>query len=890
MAPAVTICRASTDGNHCDPAETCTGTSVSCPADVIYVLPAAPTGVGAVAGTLQGTAAISWTSASGATGYNVKRSPVSGSGYTTQGQPPTTTASPYVDTGLTGGTVYYYVVSSVNTISTCESGNSVETSVTPTNPCVPPAAPTLTATASNGQVLLTWTAPPGATSYTVTRSTTAGTGYIFQATVTPGTSYTDINVSNGTNYYYVVTASNGTCSSVYSNEAPASPTCTPPAAPTNLSAVANNGSVALAWTAPARAVSYRISRSTTSGSGYVLVGTSGTAGYTDATVVNGTTYYYVVTASNGTCNSGNSTEVAALPKCTPPSVPTGLLATPGDARVTLAWSASTGGASSYQVWRSTTSGTQYALIASPTSTGFTDTGLTDGTTYFYVVKSNNGSCLSNPSAEVSAKPVCTPPSAPTNLLATPGDGQITLSWTAPATGNVVSYTLTRTAAGADSHTDIPNLKSTTYQDSPLTNGTTYSYVVSASNGTCLSLPSAPPVSATPVKACNLLAPTGVAAVAGNQQVTITWSVPDGGSLSYVVKRGAAAGGPYSTVVPNPNPAGTIDTAVSNGTTYYYVVTASDGACTSPNSNEVSAKPVCIPPAVPTGVTATPNTSNGNITVGWSTVTGATGYTVSRGTSASGPFAAVSTNQTAATFPDLGTGLTAGTAYYYVVSSCNASGTCVSGNSTPAAGPAVSCSSPSIPTNVKATAGIGRVTVSWTGSSSGNPTSYTIWRRTGTTGSFAIIKTVTTTPYSPYIDSTVTNGTTYYYEVAAQNAGGACSSAVSGAQSDTPRSCRVVSGTAGNGHTGKFGTTGAICFVTCDSITGGFQCYATTSRTIRINGSSVSCGSLPTAAAKTPPYNVIDFSAGTSGSDQDEVWWWGNYYTGSCNIPAAGLDF
>jgi len=48
--------------------------------------------------------------------------------------------------------------------------------------------------------------------------------------------------------------------------------------------------------------------------------------------------------------------------------------------------------------------------------------------------------------------------------------------------------------------------------------------------------------------------------------------------------------------------------------------------------------------------------------------------------------------------------------------------------------------------------------------------------------------------------------------------------------------------------------------------------------------------LPTAAAKTPPYNVIDITAGTSGSDQDEIWWWGAYYTGSCNIPAAGLDF
>jgi fibronectin type 3 domain-containing protein len=889
MAPAVTICRASTDGNHCDPAETCSGSSVSCPADVIYVLPAAPTGVGAVAGIQQAT--VSWDLVAGATGYNVKRSPTSGSGYTTQGEPPTATAAPYLNTGLTGGTTYYYVVSSVNTISTCESPNSLETSVTPTGACIPPAAPTLTATASNGQVSLTWTASTGATSYTVTRSTTAGTGYLFQKNVT-GTSYTDSNVSNGTTYYYVVTANGPSCSSVYSNEASAAPTCTPPAAPTNLAAVANSGVVALTWTASAGAQFYSVSRSTTAGSGYVLLNTPGTAVYNDTAVVNGTTYYYVVTASNGMCNSGYSAEVSATPKCSPPSVPTGLLATPGDGQITLTWTPSTGGAISYLVKRSRTHGGPYTdSSATATSAAFTDTNLIDGTTYYYVVYAN-GSCTSNPSAEVSAKPVCTPPSAPTNLLASPGDGQVTLSWTAPTTGNVVSYTLTRTTAGADSHTDIPNLKATTYQDSPLTNGTTYSYVVSASNGTCLSVPSLP-ASATPVKSCNLLAPTGVTVAAGNQQVTISWSAPDAGSLSYVVKRGAVAGGPYATVVPSPNPSGTIDTAVSNGTTYYYVVTASDGVCTSPNSNEVTAKPVCIPPTAPTGVTATANNSNGNITVGWSTVNLATGYTVSRGTSASGPFTAVSTNQTAATFTDLGTGLTAGITYYYVVSACNASGTCVSSNSTPAVS-AVSCSSPGVPSGVKATAGIGRVTVSWT-ASTGGPTSYTVSRRTGTTGSFGVIKTAVTT--TSYVDSNVTDGTTYYYEVSAQDAGGVCSSANSGASSAaTPRDCRVVSGTTplapapSPGHTGKFNTTGAICFVTCDSITGGFQCYATTSRTIRINGSTVSCGSLPTAAAKTPPYNVIDITAGTTGSDQDEIWWWGTYYAGTCAIPAAGLDF
>ena len=888
MAPPGTTCRASTDGSHCDPAETCTGSSVACPVDVIYVLPAAPTNVAALAGTQQAT--ISWDLVAGATGYNVKQSPISGSGYATQGQPPTTTAPPYVNTGLTGDTIYYYVVSSVNTISTCESGNSLETFVKPTGPCIPPSAPTLTASASNGQVLLTWTPSIGATSYSVTRSTTTGTGYLFQATVITGTSYTDPNVSGGTTYYYVVTASNGACSSVYSNEVAASSTCTPPAAPTNLTAVANNGSVALTWTAPQGAVSYRISRSTTSGSGYGLVAISSTASFTDATVVNGTTYYYVVTASNGTCNSGNSAEVPATPKCTPPSVPTNVLATAGDGQIALAWTASTAGAISYQVLRSTKAGGPYTPVATLTSTGFMDTNVSNGVIYYYVVSASNGSCSSASSAEASATPVCTPPSVPTNLLATPGDNQVALSWTAPTTGNVVSYTVSRSTVSGGAYSSIANPTGTSYADSTASNGTTYYYVVSASNGTCNS-PNSTEVFAMPVATCAQAAPTGVSATAGNRQVTLSWTAA-AGATSYGIGRSTISGAGYSS-------AGTTsattfvdtDPALVNGTTYYYVVTA-NGACASPNSTEVSATPVCTPPIVPTGVTASANSSNGNITVSWNAVNAATGYTVSRATSASGPFTAVSTNQTAASFTDLGTGLTAGMTYYYVVSASNASGTCMSGNSTPAAGPAVSCSSPSVPSNVQATAGIGRVTVSWT-ASTGGPTSYTVSRRTGTTGAFGVIKTAVTT--TSYVDSNVTDGTTYYYEVSAQNAGGVCSSANSGGSSAaTPRDCRVVSGTTplapapSPGHTGKFGTTGAICFVTCDSITGGWACYGTDGRTITINGSPVGCASMPIPAAKTLGYNVIDITAGPH--DYAEIWWWGTYYTGTCTIPAAGLDF
>jgi fibronectin type 3 domain-containing protein len=899
MVPPGTTCRPSIDSNQCDPDEVCTGTSVSCPTDVVYARPAAPTGVQAAVGSVAGTAGITWSAPSGGapTGYNVKRSATPASGYTILGTPPTTTSSPYTDSGLAGGLTFYYVVSSINTIATCESNNSVPGSVVAVNPCTPPVAPTATAASASGQISLTWPASAGATSYSVGRSVTPGTGYTSAPTITTCTatcSYEDINVSSGTTYYYVVTASNGKCSSLNSVEVSAAPNCTPTAAPTNLTVKANNGSVALTWDVTAGAVSYRIERSLISGSGYNTVFTSSTPSFTDATVINRTTYYYVVEAYNGTCLSADSLEVSALPACSPPSVPAKPTATAGDGQVTLSWPASTGGASSYQVLRGTISGGPYTLASSPTGTGFTDTGLTDGTTYYYVVKSNNGSCQSAASSEASAKPVCTPPSAPTNLLATPGDTKVTLSWTAPATGTVKSYTVTRTTSGADAHTDIPVPAATTYSDSSLVNGTTYYYVVSASNGSCLSATSLP-VSATPIQACALTAPTSVVAAPGNQQVTITWPVADAGSLTYVVSRGTAAGGPYGTVVPNPNPAGTIDTAVSNGATYFYVVTISNGTCTSPNSTEVSAKPACTPPLAPTGVTAVsdPNDpTSGNIFVSWAAATSGptpTGYTVLRGTSATGPFSQAATNQTPTKFTDLGTTLKVlnpnGTTYYYVVNASNAAGTCVSGNSTPVAS-ATSCSSPTVPSNVTATAGISRATVSWSPSNNG-PTSYLVKR--GTTAAAGPFDTqFGTVTASPYVDSAVTNGTTYYYVVVARNANGVCSSASSGSSSTAPRSCTVWSGNAVNaGHPGPINSTNGICYVTCDTITNWGCANINGDRTITINGGPLGCGGYPIPAPKTAGYNVIDVSAGTY---TQATIFWGGTWVNNCSIPAGGLDF
>lgn len=85
------------------------------------------------------------------------------------------------------------------------------------------------------------------------------------------------------------------------------------------------------------------------------------------------------------------------------------------------------------------------------------------------------------------------------------------------------------------------------------------------------------------------APTNLSATTGNAQVTLTWTAVTG-ATSYNVKRATTAGGPYTTIASSVSTATYTDTTVTNGTTYYYVVTAVDTGGESGNSNEASATP------------------------------------------------------------------------------------------------------------------------------------------------------------------------------------------------------------------------------------------------------------------------------------------------------------
>ncbi|HYG64481.1 MAG TPA: hypothetical protein VEL74_18020 [Thermoanaerobaculia bacterium] len=97
--------------------------------------------------------------------------------------------------------------------------------------------------------------------------------------------------------------------------------CTPPAAPTGVSASAVSANqINLSWSAAAGATSYPVLRSTTNGGPYATAGIAPTTSFSNTGLTCNTTYYYVVTSSNGLCSSGNSVQVqattAACPICT----------------------------------------------------------------------------------------------------------------------------------------------------------------------------------------------------------------------------------------------------------------------------------------------------------------------------------------------------------------------------------------------------------------------------------------------------------------------------------------------------------------------------------------------------------------------------------------------
>ena len=251
---------------------------------------------------------------------------------------------------------------------------------------------------------------------------------------------------------------------IYSFSFPGCATPTVPAAPTNLAASGGTGQINLSWNASSGATSYNVLRSSTSGSGYAQIGTSNTTSYPDSTAANGSTYYYVVEAVNSAGTSGNSTQASA----TALAAPTGLGATAGNGSVSLSWTGSTG-ATGYNVYRSTTNGGPYSKIGSSATTSYSDTTVTNGTTYYYVVTATATNSESSQSGQASATPTGPPP--PSGVFASLTTGSSTLTLKRGSSGSdVITVNTENSYSGSVtlSVSGLPSRTSSSFSVNPVT--------------------------------------------------------------------------------------------------------------------------------------------------------------------------------------------------------------------------------------------------------------------------------------------------------------------------------------------------------------------------------------------------------------------------------------
>ena len=224
-------------------------------------------------------------------------------------------------------------------LTACGGGSQSSTDTHATNSATPatpaPSAPSgLTATSGNATVSLTWSVSADATAYNVKRATVSGGPY---ANVSAPTlpSYTDSAVTNGTEYYYVVSAvdvGGESANSAQVTAAPESPatTTTPPGTPTGLTAAPGNAQVELNWTKSSGATSYHVKRAGVSGGPYTQVAAPTANSYSDTSLNNGTSYYYVISALNSAGESSNSVQVTASPSA-PTAVAVTVTVTPASA-------------------------------------------------------------------------------------------------------------------------------------------------------------------------------------------------------------------------------------------------------------------------------------------------------------------------------------------------------------------------------------------------------------------------------------------------------------------------------------------------------------------------------------------------------------------------------
>ena len=520
-----------------------------------------------------------------------------------------------------------------------------------------------------------------------------------------------------------------------------------PAAPMNLSATPDDGQVTLSWTNPANntITKYQYRRKTDTGTygSWTDIPNSGdtTTSYTVTGLTNGTQYTFGVRAVNAGGNGAAST-VTATPAPVP-AAPTNLEAEVRDRRIGLTWDDP--GDSTIDEYEYSTDGGSFSVISGSddTTTSYTVTGLTNGTQYTFAVRAVNNTD-DGVESTVTATPLWP---APTGLVATAGQGRVTLEWNNGHAGIGDYFTYARGSDIVDRTKFLPRRSGSTTTDIvyPLTNGILYTFSVRALHGK-----ESPTVTARPV---SMPAPDNLSATEGDdRQTTLSWSDPGDDSI-YKYQVSIDNGTTFTDISgSSKSTTATIVAGLTNGTGYTLAVRGVNwwgyGAAST-----ATATPLWPAPA---NLVATPD--DGRIYLEWDTNPGITDYRVdvSDGSSVNAP--AGSGSKTIAAIASL----INGTEYTFTVLATQGT----ADSSWPAAVNATPMAVlPDAPTNLSATPSNGKVTLSWDDPGNNTITKYQVSRDGGT--SFTDISNSGATTTTTTVTG-LTNGTQYTFAVRAVN--------------------------------------------------------------------------------------------------------------------------
>ena len=445
-------------------------------------------------------------------------------------------------------------------------------------------------------------------------------------------------------------------------------------------------------------------------------------------------------------------QVVWTPSASGPSAPTSILAHDGVRTdgVTVLWEHSAG-ATSYSIWRNTSDVSSSATrIATGTSDAiYFDDSATPGVLYYYWVTASNASGTSGFSPSDSGYRALL---APASLSASDGTSSAAVELAWPAVAGATSYTVYRGTAANPTTVLASGVSGTAYSDIAAAVGTTYHYRVKAVCAQCSS-------DYSPSDSGYRVAPSGTTLSASDgtstEQVSVSWTAVSG-AASYALYRGATASA-ATILAYGLSTTAYSDTTAMPGTRYYYRVRAvfSDGS----TGEYSTADPGYRLLAAPTGLSASDGTSPKLVNLSWDAVTGATSYTIYRGT-ADNPTEVLVSGVSGTSYSD--SSAIAGTTYYYRVKAiCPL---CASDYSASDAGYRRLVAA----TTVSASDGtsVDYINITWTAIS--GVQAYNLYRSSSVSGPFDLIAEGLTE--RQYRDVDATPGRRYWYRIRADYGG------------------------------------------------------------------------------------------------------------------------